>query len=90
MKLGEAIAQAMDMWNKRKAGKQRARLLEIEPFDSGEGTEKVSVEISSGCEVHVETVTRDHGIRDARAISKPKPLIWKQAYSPDPAHGLEA
>jgi hypothetical protein len=45
MKLGEAVAQAMDMWTKRRTGKQRARLVEIEPFDWGEGTEKVSVEI---------------------------------------------
>jgi plasmid stability protein len=45
MKLGEAVAQAMDMWTKRGTAKQRGRLLEIEPFDWGEGTQKVSVEI---------------------------------------------
>lgn len=47
LRLGEALAQAMDMWTKRRTGKQHLSLLEIEPFDWGEGTEKVSVEIDS-------------------------------------------
>jgi len=45
MKLGEAVAQAMDMWTRRRTGRQHLRLLEIEPFDWGKGTEKASVEI---------------------------------------------
>jgi hypothetical protein len=45
MKLGDAVAQAMDMWTKRRTGKPHASLLDIKPFDWGEGTEKVSVEI---------------------------------------------
>jgi len=45
MKLGEAVAQAMEMWLKQRIVRRRASLIDIEPFNWGEGTEKVSVEI---------------------------------------------
>ncbi|MEM2935742.1 MAG: hypothetical protein QW231_01020 [Candidatus Bathyarchaeia archaeon] len=45
MKLGEALTQAMELWVKQRAVKPRASLLDIRPFNWGEGTERVSVEI---------------------------------------------
>lgn len=45
MKLGEAITQAMEMWIRERSVKRKASLLDIRPFNWGEGTEKVSVEI---------------------------------------------
>ena len=45
MRLGEAMAQAMEMWLRQKSVRRRASLIEIEPFDWGKGTEKTSVEI---------------------------------------------
>ncbi|MBS7610323.1 hypothetical protein KEJ19_07185 [Candidatus Bathyarchaeota archaeon] len=45
MKLGEAVTQAMEMWIRQRSVKPKASLLDIKPFNWGEGTEKVSVEI---------------------------------------------
>jgi len=45
LKLGEAVTQAMEMWIKMRSVKPKASLLNIEPFNWGEGTERVSVEI---------------------------------------------
>jgi hypothetical protein len=45
MKLGEAMTQAMELWIRQRAAKPRANLLDIKPFDWGEGTREVSVEI---------------------------------------------
>ena len=45
MKLGEALTQAMEMWIKQRAVKPRASLLDITPFNWGEGTGRVSVQI---------------------------------------------
>lgn len=45
MKIGEALTQAMEMWIKHRSLKPKASLLDVKPFNWGEGTEKVSVEI---------------------------------------------
>jgi len=45
MKLGEAVTQAMELWIKQRNTKLKASLLDIKPFNWGEGTEKVSVQI---------------------------------------------
>lgn len=45
MKLGEAITQAMEMWIRERSVKPKGSLLDIKPFNWGEGTERVSVEI---------------------------------------------
>ncbi|MBS7635655.1 hypothetical protein KEJ34_09320 [Candidatus Bathyarchaeota archaeon] len=45
MKLGEAFTQAMEMWIRQRETEHRTSLLEIKPFDWGEGTERVSIEI---------------------------------------------
>jgi len=45
LKIGEALTQAMRVWMEQRGGRPRARLLDIRPFDWGEGTEKASTEI---------------------------------------------
>jgi len=45
LKIGEALTQAMKAWIEQGSGKRRIRLLDIEPFNWGAGTEKISVEI---------------------------------------------
>ena len=45
MKLGEALTQAMDMWIRHSTDKRELSLLDLETFDWGKDTEKVSVEI---------------------------------------------
>lgn len=45
MKLGDAVTQAMDMWIKQRRSKPRLNLLDLEPFDWGKGTKKVSLQI---------------------------------------------
>ena len=45
MKLGEALTQAMDIWIRQVADKRELSILDLEAFDWGKGTEKVSVEI---------------------------------------------
>ncbi|MEM2890758.1 MAG: hypothetical protein QW358_05435 [Candidatus Hadarchaeum sp.] len=45
MKLGEAVTQAMETWIKQRKTEPRLRLLEIKPFDWGEGTERASIEV---------------------------------------------
>lgn len=45
MKLGEALTQAMEMWVRQRSLKPKASLMDIRPFNWGEGTEKVSIEI---------------------------------------------
>jgi len=45
MKLGQALTQAMDMWIRHSTDKREKSLLNLETFDWGKGTEKVSVEI---------------------------------------------
>jgi len=45
MKLGEALTQAMELWIKQRNVKRSANLLDIKPFNWGEGTEKTSIEI---------------------------------------------
>ncbi len=45
MKLGEALTQAMDIWIRQIADKRELSILNLEAFDWGKGTEKVSVEI---------------------------------------------
>ena len=45
MKLGEALTQAMDIWIRQIADKPELSILNLEAFDWGKGTEKVSVEI---------------------------------------------
>jgi hypothetical protein len=45
MRIGEAVAQAMQMWLKQRTTKPSASLLELEVFDWGKGTEKLSREI---------------------------------------------
>ena len=45
MRLGEALTQAMEMWLQQRSLKHKARLLDIRPFNWGEGSKRVSVEI---------------------------------------------
>ena len=45
MRLGEALTQAMEMWLQQRSLKPKARLLDIRPFNWGEGSKRVSVEI---------------------------------------------
>ena len=45
MRLGEALTQAMEMWLQQRNLKPKARLLDIRPFNWGEGSKRVSVEI---------------------------------------------
>ena len=46
MKIGEAVTQALESWVKeREHAKKRASLREIECYDWGKGTEKVSSQI---------------------------------------------
>ena len=45
MKLGQALTQAMDMWITHGMDKRKLSLLNLETFDWGKDTEKVSVEI---------------------------------------------
>lgn len=45
MKLGEALTLAMENWLKQPSPKRSLTVLDLEVFDWGPGTEKVSVEI---------------------------------------------
>jgi hypothetical protein len=43
-KIGEALNEAMRVWLMRKRAK-KLKLLDLKPFDWGEGTERLSVEV---------------------------------------------
>jgi len=45
MKLGEALTQAMHIWIKQSTNKPEGSLLDLETFDWGKGTEKISAKI---------------------------------------------
>jgi hypothetical protein len=45
MKLGEALTQAMELWIKQRNMKRHASLLDIKPFNWGNGTERINTEI---------------------------------------------
>jgi hypothetical protein len=47
MKLGEALTQAMEMWIKLSKVRKKGSLLDLETFNWGKGTEKVSAEIDT-------------------------------------------
>jgi len=45
MKVGQAVAQAMETWMRQRPTKRRASLLDVKPFNWGEGTERTSTKI---------------------------------------------
>ena len=45
LKIGEAVTQAMKLWIRERSIKPKGSLLDIKPFNWGEGTERVSIEI---------------------------------------------
>jgi hypothetical protein len=47
MKIGQALTQAMEMWIKLSKVRKRGSLLDLETFNWGKGTEKVSTEIDT-------------------------------------------
>ena len=47
IKLGDALAQAMEAWASRGSVKPKGRLSDVKPFNWGRGTEHTSSEVDS-------------------------------------------